>query len=798
VNHADLGDDLSEPVPGVPLERPRLAAVVFTDVVAYSARMQRDETATIAAVQADFARMREACTQHGGEVLNTMGDGMMLCFGGAVDAVTFALEIQAEFGRRNDELPKGQGLKHRVGIHIGDVYRVEGGHVAGDGVNIAARLEPRAPHGGICISQIVYDTVKAKVPMKAQFLGPQSFKNIAEPLPVWSVAPDSGVKAAPAVVQVQKQAFTVRRLVVAAVSAGLAFVAVEALWTHKDTLLPGGRGAAAAGVVGDKAIAVLPFSYAGKDKDGAYLADGIHGEILAQLSLLGELRVVSRASVMHLRAAGKDVREIGKELGVGSLVEGSVRREGNQLRVTAELVDVRSDTHLWAGKYDREPKDIFVVQSEIASSIAAALKAALSPRDQQRLAQLPTSSLEAWDLFLRHEELAHRVSAASSRVQRIALLSKAVALDPKFALAWARLAQDQALAEPATREQAMRFMTQAVALAPDDPRVKAAEGAFRLNVHDHARALQAWQQVLKGAPSNVEALHGFAEVHSELFNTTEATASLEAALKVDGRHAGALDLLSRNYARLRHFPRAQLLRLQLIEAYPDDLDLRAGYYRSEYAATGSWAGYDNWRATVGKDAGADVPRLRAVDIERAAARRDFAAVQRLLDLETRHANGAGSAAGRAELDAQRALAWLAAGDRTKAAAAARAALPVLEAQLQKSPDEGLLYTRAAMLALLGQRAPALAALAEGGQLARKNGNKYAAELMRNRVIEIHALLGERAAALGELTKRRDRPGVLVYDLAARMELFSLWDDPAFKAVVNERASHTPLPLSLKL
>ena len=807
MSHGDSDEDLSEPAPGKPLERPRLAAVVFTDVVGYSARMQRDETATIAAVHADFTRMREACVQHGGEVLNTMGDGMMLCFGGAVDAVTFALDIQAEFGARNEVLPKGQGLQHRIGIHIGDVYRVEGGHVAGDGVNIAARLEPRAPHGGVCISQIVYDTVKAKVPMKAQFLGPQTFKNIGEPIPVWSVAPQGVVKAAPTVVHVRKAAFTTRRLVVGAVSLVLALLAAEALWTYKDALIPGRRGAADAGVVGDKAIAVLPFADKGADKDAGYFADGMHEEILAQLSLLGELKVVSRASVMDFRGSGKNVRELGKELGVGSLVEGSVRREGNRLHVTAELIDVRSDKHLWTGKYDRELKDIFVVQSEIASSIAAALKVALTPREAQRLVRMPSASLEAYDLLLRHQDLANRPGGPSqlpsSLPQRIALLSQAVGLDPKFALAWARLAQDRALAarlgvgpEGDGKGQAQRAMSQALALAPEDPQVKIAEGAFRLHaMHDHARALQAYMQVLKATPHNVDALYGAAEVHAELFNASEAAATLEVALGVDPRHAGAMDLLALTYLRLRNFPRAQTLRLQLMEAHPENLDLRANYYRSEFSATGSWDGYDKWRASLGKGAEAKTARIRETDAERAAARRDFAEVQRLLGLEPGGANGL---SGRGDIETQRALAWAAAGDRTQAQAAARTALRTLEADLQKAPSEGALYNKAVMLATLGQRAPAMAALAEASQLARKNGNKYMAELMRNRVIEVHALLGERAAALDELGKRRGRPGMLVYDLGARMELFSLWDDPAFKAIVNDPASHAPLPLTLKL
>lgn len=171
-------------------EPPRLAAMVFTDVVGYSARMQANERETIAAVQADFDRMRALCAANSGEVLNTMGDGMMLCFPGAVAAMQFALAMQTEFGERAATPAGRKGLKHRVGIHIGDVYRVPGGHMAGDGVNIAARLEPHAEHGGIAISQIVYESVKGKVNMRAHMMGPKQFKNIAQPMMVWGVKPD--------------------------------------------------------------------------------------------------------------------------------------------------------------------------------------------------------------------------------------------------------------------------------------------------------------------------------------------------------------------------------------------------------------------------------------------------------------------------------------------------------------------------------------------------------------------------------------------------------------------------------
>ena len=234
----DPEDALAEPAPKTPVEAPRLAAVVFTDVVGYSARMQRDEVGTISAVHAEFKRMREQCERHGGEVLNTMGDGMMLCFGSAVAAVQFALQMQEEFGLRNASLPPGQGLTHRVGIHIGDIYRVEGGQIAGDGVNIAARLESRAPKGGICISQLVYDTVKSKVAMRAESMGAQTFKNIAQPLSIWRISPEGSGKVTDGTVRVLEVKPKSGKWLVRAVLVVIALIAAETLWPYREMLIP--------------------------------------------------------------------------------------------------------------------------------------------------------------------------------------------------------------------------------------------------------------------------------------------------------------------------------------------------------------------------------------------------------------------------------------------------------------------------------------------------------------------------------------------------------------------------------
>ena len=251
--------ETQSPSPPAP-ERPRLAAIVFTDVVGYSARMQRDEAGTLALVKADFALMRERCTQHGGELLNSMGDGLLLCFGSAVQAVACALQIQGEFGARRATLPPEQALEHRIGVHIGDVFRQEAGGVAGDGVNIAARLEAKAPIGGVCISQTVHDTVKGKVPMQAVFIGPEMFKNISEAIPIWHISAADGPMPASSATSFATQLKSQRRQVVA-IAAVVVVLIAGGFWLRSQ----GGR----AQVVDTARTASPPKSEAQKLADQA-------------------------------------------------------------------------------------------------------------------------------------------------------------------------------------------------------------------------------------------------------------------------------------------------------------------------------------------------------------------------------------------------------------------------------------------------------------------------------------------------------------------------------------------------
>ena len=321
-----------------------------------------------------------------------------------------------------------------------------------------------------------------------------------------------------------------------------------------------------------KSLAVLPLANLSEDKDMTFFADGIHEDLLTQLALLGDLKVVSRTSVLEYRDTRKNSRQIAAELGVGALLEGSVRRAGNQVRVTAQLIDGSTDKHVWAKSYDRELKDIFAIQSE-----------------------RPTENLEAYDLFLKHQDLANQaasgVRAATGVKERIVALQKAVDLDPNFALAWARLAAEHARAygygvdqTPARRAEAMKAMQRALALAPDDPQIKIEQGVYYLRaLDDEGQAEKAYREVLAVAPNNVDALIGLADVLFRNLRWNERIPMLQRAIAIDPRNVPALVRLANGYRSFRQFDKARELRMRLVEIRPGDIELQANVYLVDLA-----------------------------------------------------------------------------------------------------------------------------------------------------------------------------------------------------------------------
>lgn len=591
-----------------------------------------------------------------------------------------------------------------------------------------------------------------------------------------------------------------RRWLIPALAGVLLLAVAGAWWSAKRE--PSGQAGA-----DPKSIAVLPFANMSSDKDNVHFADGMQEELLTQLALLGELKVVSRTSVAEYRDTRKNLRQIGTELGVTSLVEGSVRRAGERVRVTVQLIDARTDKHVWGNTYDRELKDIFAIQSELSTEIARALKVSLSPRDEARIARKPTENLQAYELLLRADEsygaALTGLNVGEGLMERIELLSRAVALDPNFALAWSRLAVEHARAHfwahdprPSRVKQAQEAIERALALAPDDLSVRSAAGnVYYYAYSDFDRAAEHFESLLRIAPNHVQTLIQLSWVRRRQGRWIDANALLERALSVDARNVHALAHLSENLLFFRHFDRALALQRRILELRPS-IDAQAKLHEIESAPTGSFKAYDRWRATLKPGVERTSLSVWLMDARRAVAQRDFDAVLRLCD----RAPGQLEAGSALVVGEYRALALLAKGDRAQAFETARSLMREAMRTLEKHvADRGLLIERVAFAkAILGDRTGALGDLE---QLRRFYGTHDAIESEKFAEVEVtvYALLGERQRALELLRARTKRPMIssLWWTPNARNRepyYVRLWDDPEFQALVADPANWAPLPI----
>jgi TolB-like protein/DNA-binding winged helix-turn-helix (wHTH) protein len=553
-----------------------------------------------------------------------------------------------------------------------------------------------------------------------------------------------------------------------------------------------------------KSIAVLPFTNMSDDKDAAYFADGVQDDLRTQLALLGDLKIVSRTSVAEYRESRKNARQIAAELGVASLVEGSVRREGNRVRVSAQLIDARSDKHIWASSYDRELKDIFAIQSEVATEIARALKVSLTPKEQERLTRRPTENVAAYDLLQQHWSLVQRAGGASFAEvlpQRIALLARAVELDPKFALAWARLSSEHARMDfygydrsDARSRQAQHAIDRALALAPDDPVVRSELGNYYYyGLRDFPRAADYLEGVLQVAPNHVEILVQLAWVRRRQGLWIEANTLLSRALAIDSRNLDALRSLGENFRTFRHWNEALDLQRKIAALRPHDLDVQAELHFLAWSRSGSFDTYDAWRKTLPADAGQRLPRVWYMDISRAAARHDLDTIVGLLEMKPQ-ATGFLLLSDAKEL---RAFVLLARGDRARALELAQTLQREALAELKRQPDDLRWLGRSLVAhAMLGHREAAWADYERWRTLLVAHPDALHVGAFLGFRASLHAMLGDRDLALQVMqeTLKQQRGTVWGY-WPHDLSLMSLWDDSRFVHMANDPANHAPIPIA---
>jgi TolB-like protein/class 3 adenylate cyclase/Tfp pilus assembly protein PilF len=408
----------------------KLSAILSADVVGYSRLMQKDEVSTVRTLEAYRKVMSDLIDQFRGRVVDSPGDNLLSEFGSVVDAVQCAVEIHEVIRAKNEELPEDRRMLFRIGVNLGDVIE-EGDRIYGDGVNIAARLEGLADAGGICISGSAHEQIKNKLALGYEYIGKHTVKNITEPLKVYRVP--VGPKTAFYKEGDEKKAILKKWRWTALGAAGAIVVVIGALaiWNFSFRQAPIATDVREV----PKTIAVLPFDDISPEKDQEYFVDGLSEEILNSLAQIPDLNVTGRTSSFAFKRKGKTAQEIAEILGVENILEGSVRKAGNILRITAQLLRGADGFHLWSNSYDRELKDvddILSIQEDIATAVANELKLKLGIRES--LKQLGgTDNLEAYELYL----IAKAQISNWETIAALETIEKAISLDQSYALAWA-------------------------------------------------------------------------------------------------------------------------------------------------------------------------------------------------------------------------------------------------------------------------------------------------------------------------------------------------------------------------
>jgi adenylate cyclase len=472
----------------------RLAAIVATDIVGYSRLMEADESGTLA----EIGKLREKVldpllAEHRGRIVKLVGDGAVMEFGSVVDAVAFAAAAQKGASLDQQQRPPDRRMMFRIGINLGDVV-VDGGDLFGDGVNIAARLEALAEPGGICISDTVQRQLTGKTDLVFEDAGERQLKNITRPVRVW-------------------------RWVEAAATVEPA----------KTLSLP------------DRpSIAVLPFDNLSGQPEETYFSDGITEDIITGLARFRSLFVIARNSSFAFRGKPIDVAEIGRRLGVSYLLEGSVRRAGNRVRITAQLIETATSAHLWAERYDRSLDDIFAVQDEVAQMIVAALFGRIQEAAVERSSRLPTASLSAYDCLLRG--VAHWRYTEDGNRRACEMFERAVALDPHYALAHSYLALTRvainglATAPAEILDAAFAEARHAMDLDPQESRCHRILSTICLYRREYDMAEQHLRQAFELNPNDADAMMEKGRLLARRGKPQEALGWMEASVRLNPLH----------------------------------------------------------------------------------------------------------------------------------------------------------------------------------------------------------------------------------------------------------------------
>jgi len=482
----------------------KLSAILSADVVEYSRLMGEDEDLTIRTLTGNREMMGTLIKQYKGRVVDSPGDNLLAEFSSVTQGVNCAVEIQRELAERNAEFPEDQRMEYRIGVNLGDVAQ-EGDRIYGDGVNIAARLESLAEPGGICISGFVYHQVKNRLKLEYEYLGEQSVKNIKEAVPVYRVLSLPGA-AAHRVIKAKKAAEKAR---------------MASPFSDKPS------------------IAVLPFVNMSGDPEQEYFSDGVTEDIITALSKIRWFLVTARNSTFSYKGKSPDIRQVASDLGVRYVLEGSVRKAGNRVRISAQLIEGLTGNHVWAENYDRELVDIFEVQDEITRTVIGAIEPELTKAELRRAKMKRPENLDAWDLCQRGWW--HRFQhTREDFVQARQFFLQTIDLDPQFGLAYAGLSEvfsyelmlDFTDTPSEHGEAAIKAARKGVELDPEDTRARISLGRAYIATRRLHKALHEFKTVIKINPNYAIAHYELGVAYLYSGQAKEGLSHIETAIRL--------------------------------------------------------------------------------------------------------------------------------------------------------------------------------------------------------------------------------------------------------------------------
>ena len=518
----------------------KITAIFSADAVGYSRLMAENESATVQTIATYREIMSSLVKQHRGRVVDSPGDNMLAEFSSVVAAVQCAVAVQNEFETRNAELAENRRMEFRIGINLGDVID-EDDRIYGDGVNIASRLESLADSGGICISKTAFDQIETKLPLGYEYLGEQSVKNIPKPVGAYRVLMQPRVTVADEPGKEKPANLRSRAIIVGSVAVILVAVVVGfwQFYNRRSSVDPASLEKMAYPLPDKPSIAVLPFVNMSGDRAQEYFSDGITEDLIVDLSKISGLFVIARNSVFVYKGKPVKIAEVGRELGVRYVLEGSVRMADNKIRITAQLVDASTEGHLWAQRYDRELKDIFSLQDDVTQRIVAALSVKVTEDEQKRLLRRYTDNMEAYDYYLRGLEYFSKLTKETNILAR-QMLQRAIDLDPQFAAAYALLglAHSQEWTQGWSQdsqplEHAFELAQKAIALDETLPLGYAILGEVYLHKKKHEKAIAAQQKAIALSPNDADGIGGLGGIMTWAGRPEEAIGLAKKAMRLN-------------------------------------------------------------------------------------------------------------------------------------------------------------------------------------------------------------------------------------------------------------------------